>query len=171
MNTCDFNTCLFLGRIWLEEASCRLTALLHLRDKLLADGPPAPDLLRSRPFLEHYALTATVMVRRFVRRIEAHVSKRDRLTLRRFLEATEVAERVRDAREHSDEYFLGKGRHQDAFVTRLGPIACDLSSALIDEEYVLGGIASVERLLSSVRAALAAFPSERVSSKEGDPAP
>lgn len=82
-----------------------------------------------------------------------------------------MAERVRDAREHSDEYFLGKGRYQNEFVNRWGPVACDLSSSLIDEEYMLGGIASVERLLDSVRAALAAFPPERAPREEGAPTP
>lgn len=40
---------------------------------------------------------------------------------------------VRDMREHSDEYFIGKGKLQDEFVKQDENGICDMSSSIRNE--------------------------------------
>ncbi|WP_203226568.1 hypothetical protein [Psychrobacter sp. P2G3] len=86
---------------------------------------------KRRMFDEHYILTATVMSVRFSKQLVNHVSKNIKHSLSSFIENTKDAVDVRDMREHSDEYFLEKGRKQGGFFKgSCEDIQCDMSSSV-----------------------------------------
>jgi hypothetical protein len=51
-------------------------------------------------------------------------------------------------REHSDEYFTGQGKKQNAFFKGSSDgICCDMSSTIIrDQGYMLGNLISIEQI-------------------------
>jgi hypothetical protein len=115
---------------------------------------------KKRMFDEHYTLTATVMSIRFAKQLVNHVQKDLKEQLESFINATQDAVDVRDMREHSDEYFLGKGRKKDQFFKGSGDgIKCDMSSSIKNEHgYMLGNLIAMEsirdecqKLLQNVR--------------------
>jgi hypothetical protein len=101
-------------------------------------------------FDEHYVLTATVMSIRFSKQLVHHASKDIKQTLTTFINATKDAVDVRDMREHSDEYFLGKGRKKDEFFKGSSDnIQCDMSSSIQNEcGYMLGNLIAMEKIQS-----------------------
>ncbi len=103
---------------------------------------------KRRMFDEHYVLTATVMSVRFSKQLVHHSKKKIKDSLSSFIEATKDAVDVRDMREHSDEYFLGKGRKKDEFFKGSGNgIQCDMSSSIQNEHgYMLGNLIAMEAI-------------------------
>lgn len=154
MNAEQRKTTEFFLESWLNEAVNRCNAFLHNVSK------PHNNFYKTRMFEEHYILTATVMSVRFARQLVNHASKDLKNELQQFIEATRDAVDVRDMREHSDEYFLGKGRKKGEFYkgSKKG-IQCDMSSSINNERgYMLGNLIAMElireecqNLLSHIR--------------------
>lgn len=130
----------FLGR-WLQQAEVMMSRVIVGRE----DWSQAI-------YTEHYALTSLVMARRFASGLAPQSKKTLKDMLTTFLEETKLGEDVRDMREHSDHYFVGKGRKQDSFVNVDQYIHCDMSSTIVDDRgHMFGGIVAAESLLSSVQ--------------------
>ncbi len=104
---------------------------------------------KRRMFDEHYVLTATVMSIRFAKQLVHHAPREMKLGLELFIENTKDAVDVRDMREHSDEYFLGKGKKKNEFYKGSGNgIKCDMSSSIQNEHgYMLGNLIAVEVII------------------------
>lgn len=143
MNTEQKETTAFFLQNWLNEAVCRCNAFLHNVNKPFSLHN---SFDQTRMFEEHYVLTATVMSVRFARQLVNHATKDLRDKLQKFIDATRDAVDVRNMREHSDEYFLGKGRKKDEFFKGSGQgIECDMSSSIQNEHgYMLGNLIAME---------------------------
>lgn len=133
---------------WLQESISRGTEFL-----VKANQPfDIHDSWRKkRKFDEHYVLTATVMSVRFSRQLVNHAPKNLKISLEKFIEQTKDAVDVRDMREHSDEYFIGKGRKKDQFFKgSTEQIRCDMSSSVQNEHgYMLGNLIAMELIIGS----------------------
>ena len=128
---------------WLNEAITRCDNFLENISKPVSFENTFHKRLM---FDEHYVLTATVMSRRYASQLVHHAPKGLKGSIEEFIEKTKDAVDVRDMREHSDEYFLGKGRKQDDFFKGSGNnIQCDMSSSIRDERgYMLGNLIAME---------------------------
>ena len=133
----------FFLESWLNEAVGRSSSFL---DKVNRPFSLHDSFHQTRMFEEHYVLTATVMSVRFARQLVNHAAKDLKCQLQKFIDATKDAVDVRDMREHSDEYFLGKGRKKDEFFKGSGKgIECDMSSSIQNEHgYMLGNLIALE---------------------------
>lgn len=128
---------------WLNEAVGRCVVFLNNVNKTF---PRHDRFQKTRMFDEHYILTATVMSVRFAKQLENHATKELKEKLQQFIAATKDAVDIRDMREHSDEYFLGKGRKKDEFLKgSVQSIQCDMSSSVQNEHgYMLGNLIAME---------------------------
>lgn len=133
----------FFLESWLNEAVGRCNSFLQNVSKPFSLHD---SFHKTRMFEEHYVLTATVMSVRFARQLVNHANKDLKCQLQHFIDATRDAVDVRDMREHSDEYFLGKGRRKDEFFKGSGEgIECDMSSSIQNEHgYMLGNLIALE---------------------------
>jgi hypothetical protein len=138
-------TAMFFLRIWLEETNFRCNELLKYAS---IDYSKAHGGSQRRLFEEHYLLTATVMSIRFARQIVHSMKKNFKVSLEHYIAETEKAKIVRDMREHSDEYFVGKGNKPEFF--KMGSsdgIEIDMTSSLVTlEAYMLGNYVSVQEI-------------------------
>lgn len=141
---------------WLNEAVNRCNSFLRNVNKpfSLHDG-----FHKTRMFEEHYVLTATVMSIRFARQLVNHANKDFKSQLQKFIDATRDAVDVRDMREHSDEYFLGKGRKKEEFFKGSGEgIEIDMSSSIQNEHgYMLGNLIALEVVRDECLSLLSCF--------------
>jgi hypothetical protein len=130
---------------WLNEAIERCDNFLCNVNKPFSIDD---NFHKKRMFEEHYTLTATVMSIRFAKQLVNHAQKGLKEHLESFIIATQDAVDVRDMREHSDEYFLGKGRKKDQFFKGSGGgIQCDMSSSIQNEQgYLLGNLIAMESI-------------------------
>uniref|UniRef100_A6VW85 Uncharacterized protein n=1 Tax=Marinomonas sp. (strain MWYL1) TaxID=400668 RepID=A6VW85_MARMS len=138
-------TTMFFLKSWLAEAIDGSRSFLNNINKPFSFED---RFHKRRMFDEHYVLTATVMSVRFSKQIVHHSPKNVKESLTSFIKATEDAVDVRDMREHSDEYFLGKGRKKDEFFKGSGNgIQCDMSSSIQNENgYMLGNLIAMETI-------------------------
>lgn len=141
------DTTKFFSESWLAEAIHRCNSFLKNVNKPFS---LEDDFHKRRMFEEHYALTATVMSVRFAKQLVHHAQKDLKEHLEAFITATKDAVDVRDMREHSDEYFLGKGRKKDEFFKGSDQgIQCDMSSSIQNEHgYMLGNLIAMESVLA-----------------------
>ena len=100
----------FFLQSWLNEAVDRSNSFL---DNINRPYSQNFSFIKTRMYEEHYVLTATVMSVRFARQLVNHAPKALKEQLQKFIDVTRDAVDVRDMREHSDEYFLGKGRKKE----------------------------------------------------------
>lgn len=100
-------TTIFFLESWLNEVISNSQVFLQNINEPISFED---NFHKRRMFDEHYILTATVMSVRFSKQLVNHASKNIKHSLSSFIENTKDAVDVRDMREHSDEYFLGKGR-------------------------------------------------------------
>ena len=156
-------TVLFFLESWLGEAVNRSAKLLESFDSFSVES----NYASRRMFDEHYLLTATVMSVRFAGQVVHHAKKNFREQLREFLDATADAVKVRDMREHSDDYFLGKGRKQGELVRSTDHDGiCDMSSTIVsDSGYMLGNLISVETIRKECEKALAHVKFRRLDTR------
>lgn len=133
----------FFLESWLNEAVERCDVFLHNVNTPLSVHD---SFHRTRMFEEHYVLTATVMSVRFARQLVNHARKGFKEKLQRFIDATRDAVDVRDMREHSDEYFLGRGQKKEQFFKGSSQgVQCDMSSSIKNEHgYMLGNLIAME---------------------------
>ena len=133
----------FFLECWLNEAVGRCNSFLSNVNKPFSQDDSFHQTLM---FEEHYVLTATVMSVRFARQLVNHTSKDLKDQLQKFIDTTRDAVDVRNMREHSDEYFLGKGRKKDEFFKgSVKGIECDMSSSIQNEDgYMLGNLIALE---------------------------
>jgi len=133
----------FFLQSWLNEAVDRSNSFL---DNINRPYSQNFSFIKTRMYEEHYVLTATVMSVRFARQLVNHAPKALKEQLQKFIDVTRDAVDVRDMREHSDEYFLGKGRKKDEFFKgSVESIKCDMSSSIQTEDgYMLGNLIALE---------------------------
>lgn len=138
---------------WLDEAVHRCDSFLNSVNKPFSFED---NFHRRRMFEEHYALTATVMGVRFAKQLVHHAPRQLKERLESFIGATQDAVDVRDMREHSDEYFLGKGRKKGEFFKGSGQgIQCDMSSSIQNQNgYMLGNLIAMETVRRECHALL-----------------
>ncbi len=165
----DYNTCLFFAKIWLEESIHQSEVLLELFGKFRGAARPTTDefeesqaYVARRSFVEHYILTSTVMARRFLERLVHHAKQPEKQEVNKYLEATEIAEKIRDMREHSDAYFLGKGQNQQEFQRSSDEMTWDLSCSFVKEDgYYLGNEITIQEIAKQAHKILNNFPAEK----------
>ena len=145
METEQKETTKFFLKNWLNEAIERCDSFLYNVNKPFSIDN---NFHKKRMFEEHYTLTATVMSIRFAKQLVNHAQKGLKEDLKSFIIATQDAVDVRDMREHSDEYFLGKGRKKDQFFKGSGGgIQCDMSSSIHNERgYLFGNLIAMESI-------------------------
>jgi hypothetical protein len=150
MNQDEKETSIFFLKSWLEEVIYSGTDFLA---KINRPFDIHDDWYRRRMFDEHYVLTATVMSIRFSKQVVNHAQRNLKASLEKFIEQTRDAVDVRDMREHSDEYFTGKGRKKDQFLKgSTENIQCDMSSSIQNERgYMLGNIIAMESIVGSCK--------------------
>ncbi|QOP41105.1 hypothetical protein [Sulfurimonas marina] len=138
-------TAKFFLENWLNEAVERCENFLYNINKPLSIDN---SFHKKRMFEEHYTLTATLMSIRFAKQLVNHAQKDFKVQLEAFIHATQDAVDVRDMREHSDEYFLGKGKKKEEFFKGSGRgILCDMSSSIQNEQgYMLGNLIAMESI-------------------------
>ncbi|UTA80934.1 hypothetical protein J4377_05500 [Halomonas sp. XH26] len=153
MDAVQKDTTQFFLDSWLAEAVHRCSSFLHSANKPFSFDD---DFHRRRMFEEHYALTATVMGVRFAKQLVHHTPKELKESLESFIIATQDAVDVRDMREHSDEYFLGRGRKKEEFFKGSGQgVQCDMSSSVQNENgYMLGNLIAMETVRDECQALL-----------------
>lgn len=150
MDNKEIETTVFFLESWLNETigSC---------DRFLSkiNGPTSFDdeFHKRRMFEEHYVLTATVMSIRFARQLINHENEDFKKHIKEFINSTKNAVDVRDMREHSDEYFIGKGKkHGDFFKGSNQHIRCDMTSSIKNEHgYMLGNLIAMEFIQSECK--------------------
>ena len=145
MDTRNKEITIFFLKSWLTEAINGCQSFLSNINKPFS----LEDSFHKRiMFEEHYVLTATVMSIRFSKQFVHHAPREIKGSLSAFIEATKDAVDVRDMKEHSDEYFIGKGKKKDEFFKGSGNgIQCDMSSSIINEHgYMLGNLISMETI-------------------------
>jgi len=147
-------TMVFFLQSWLNETIGRCDDFLDNTNKPFSSDS---KFTRRRMFEEHYVLTATVMSIRFARQLVNHADKGLRGHLESFIAATKDAVDVRDMREHSDKYFIGKGNKQDQFLKGSSQaIQCDMSSSIQSENgYMLGNLIAMEFIRDECKKLLA----------------
>lgn len=147
MDADNKETIIFFLESWLNEVINNSQVFLqNINEPISFEG----NFHKRMMFDEHYILTATVMSVRFSKQLVNHVSKNIKNSLSFFIENTKDAVDVRDMREHSDEYFLGKGRKQgDFFKGSCENIQCDMASSVQNEfGYMLGNLIAMEKIQS-----------------------
>lgn len=147
MDTEKKETTIYFLKMWLSEViSNSQIFLLNTNKSLTFEN----TFYKRMMFDEHYILTATVMSVRFSKQLVDHSSKDIKQALVSFIENTKDAVDVRDMREHSDEYFLGRGRKQKEFFKGSDEhIQCDMSSSVQNEcGYMLGNLIAMETIKS-----------------------
>jgi len=147
-------TMVFFLQSWLNEAIGRCDDFL---DNINKPFSLDSKFTRRRMFEEHYVLTATVMSIRFARQLVNHADKGLKGHLESFIAATKDAVDVRDMREHSEKYFIGKGNKQDQFLKGSSRgIQCDMSSSIQNENgYMLGNLIAMEFIRDECKKLLA----------------
>ena len=151
------STVTFFLNSWLEEATSSCDTFLENINKPFSFDDP---FHKRRMFEEHYVLTATVMSIRFAKQLVNHAKKPLKDQLEAFIEETQLAVDVRDMREHSDEYFTGKGRKKASFYQGSeNGLEIDMSSSIQNEHgYMLGNVISMEEISKKCSELLQALP-------------
>ena len=153
MNQESQYTLIFFLQCWLNEAISNSSIFLENIDQPLSFEN---NFHKRRMFDEHYVLTATVMSVRYSKQVVNHTKKGLKEHITKFIEATIDAVDVRDMREHSDEYFIGKGKKKDEFYKGSSQnIQCDMSSSIKNENgYMLGNLIAMELILDECKSLL-----------------
>ena len=153
MNKENHDTLIFFLECWLNEAISNISSFLESIEQPFSFEN---NFHRRRMFDEHYILTATVMSVRYSKQVVSHTKKGLKEHIEKFIEKTSDAVDVRDMREHSDEYFIGKGKKKDEFYKGSSQnIQCDMSSSIKNENgYMLGNLISMELILQECQTLL-----------------